>query len=513
VASEGISPGKVSRSGRIARKAAGSAGDVEGALARVSGSTGAGLPQAQRAQFEHSLGADLSAVRVHTGEASASAASELGARAFATGNDVHFGAGEYQPGDPFGLHLLAHEVAHTVQQGGAAGAQAKREVSEPGDPLEREADAAADAMVRGAPAAVTVGAPGAIGRVHRFGFGELSGEPAPAASMPLGEVQPTAPASTPGGGGGGSLGDATLAVGSSGAAVEELQRRLTAAGHACTVDGRFGPGTRAAVVAFQRAHGLVADGVVGAKTRAALASGGAAAGAAVAGPAVDPVAGPVPAGPSAGPVPAGPAATPAEAPPEHAADKAIANPVRQAIVMAARSKLGTVESNTPGEPDATGDKTRKGWETLTEIFEVAYPEFPKQIIKYIKWGKNSENTNGPRELVRHLRDLGGHHRRRHLRHLEERRPVQLDEAHHQQPAAGRRRLLPRLPAPLHHRRGRRRPHRDHRRQRLRLQQRRQRRHHLAVAQPLGLRGVLQAGRGLTGLPARGRRMIKPAARR
>jgi peptidoglycan hydrolase-like protein with peptidoglycan-binding domain len=394
VASEGISPGKVSRSGRIARKAAGSAGDVEGALDRVSGSTGAGLPQAQRAQFEHSLGADLSAVRVHTGEASASAASELGARAFATGNDVHFGAGEYQPGDPFGLHLLAHEVAHTVQQGGAAGAQAKREVSEPGDPLEREADAAADAMVRGAPAAVTVGAPGAIGRVHRFGFGELSGEPAPAASMPLGEVQPTAPASTPGGGGGGSLGDATLAVGSSGAAVEELQRLLTAAGHACTVDGRFGPGTRAAVVAFQRAHGLVADGVVGAKTRAALASGGAAAGAAVAGPAVDPVAGPVPAGPSAGPVPAGPAATPAEAPPEHAADKAIANPVRQAIVMAARSKLGTVESNTPGEPDATGDKTRKGWETLTEIFEVAYPEFPKQIIKYIKWGKNSESTNG-----------------------------------------------------------------------------------------------------------------------
>lgn len=407
---EGIEAGKVSRSGRIARKATRSAGDVEGALERVAGSTGAGLPQAQRAQFEHSLGADLSAVRVHTGEASASAASELGARAFATGDDIHFGAGEYQPGDPFGLHLLAHEVAHTVQQGGAAGAQAKREVSEPGDPLEREADVAADAMVRGAPAAVSVGAPGAIGRVHRFGFGELSGEPAPAATMPLGEVQPGAPEPTAGGGGGagggGALGGATLAVGSSGAAVEELQRLLTAAGHTCTVDGRFGPGTRAAVVAFQRAQGLVADGVVGAKTRAALTGGGAAASSTGSPAAASPAAaGPAAAGPAAGspaaaspaaasPAAAGPAATPGEAPPEHAADKAIAHPVRQAIVMAARSKLGTVESNTPGEPDATGDKTRKGWETLTEIFDVAYPEFPKQIIKYIKWGKNSENVNG-----------------------------------------------------------------------------------------------------------------------
>src|SRR4029079_1132466 len=51
--------------------------------------------------------------------------------------------------------LIAHEVAHTVQQrGGAAHRQNKLEVSTPGDSAEREADAAASAMVRGAPTQV-----------------------------------------------------------------------------------------------------------------------------------------------------------------------------------------------------------------------------------------------------------------------------------------------------------------------------------------------------------------------
>ena len=414
----------MTRSGRLARKAASAsaAGDVDGALDRVAGSTGAGLPAVQRKQFEASLGTDLSAVRVHTGEASAQAASDLNARAFATGNDIHFGAGQYQPDDPFGMHLLAHEVAHTVQQGGAAGAQTKREVSEPGDALEVEADVAADAMVRGAPAAVSAGAPAAARKVHRFGFGELGGEAGGPASVPLGEVQPTGDAGgasvplgevQPTGGGGGSIASGpTLMVGASGPAVEELQRQLTAAGHACTVDGKFGPGTRAAVVAFQRAHGLAADGIVGPKTRAAL--GGAPAAPAASAPAASAPAANAPAAnapaanapasaPAAAPAstpdpaatPAGPAASPgAAAPAPNPADLAIANPIRQAIVSAARSKIGTVESNTPAAADETGDKTRKGWETLTAIFDVAYPEFPKQIIKYIKYGKNSENTNG-----------------------------------------------------------------------------------------------------------------------
>src|SRR5678815_5609432 len=39
-----------------------------------------------------------------------------GARAFTKGHDIIFGAGEYQPGTRDGRHLLAHELAHSVQQ-------------------------------------------------------------------------------------------------------------------------------------------------------------------------------------------------------------------------------------------------------------------------------------------------------------------------------------------------------------------------------------------------------------
>jgi len=61
-----------------------------------------------------------------------------------------------------------------------------------------------------------------------------------------------------------------LRQGSGGAAVRELQQLLKSKGHNVAVDGSFGPKTKAAVLAFQRARGLAADGVVGPKTWAAL---------------------------------------------------------------------------------------------------------------------------------------------------------------------------------------------------------------------------------------------------
>lgn len=67
----------------------------------------------------------------------------------------------------------------------------------------------------------------------------------------------------------------TLRIGSQGPDVRELQTILRAGGAPITADGMFGPKTKGAVVAFQKAAGLSADGIVGAKTWGALDAGGA----------------------------------------------------------------------------------------------------------------------------------------------------------------------------------------------------------------------------------------------
>jgi hypothetical protein len=135
---------------RKARDTNGVAPGAEDAVARAGSSSGEALPDDVRGRFEGSLGTSLSGVRVHTGAESEQAASAVGAKAYTVGNDIHFAAGQYAPSDPFGLHLLAHEVAHTQQQaGGSPHRQHKLEVSSPGDRAEVEADRAADAMVAG----------------------------------------------------------------------------------------------------------------------------------------------------------------------------------------------------------------------------------------------------------------------------------------------------------------------------------------------------------------------------
>jgi hypothetical protein len=140
----------------------------EAAVHRAASTGGHALPGALRTQFESCLGTDLSGVRVHDGGESAVATDAVGAMAYATGQDIHFAAGQYDPSSPAGIHLLAHEVAHTVQQaGGSASArQHKLAVSEPGDALEVEADRAADAMVAGEQAVVSSGGVAVARRPH-----------------------------------------------------------------------------------------------------------------------------------------------------------------------------------------------------------------------------------------------------------------------------------------------------------------------------------------------------------
>ena len=74
------------------------------------------LDPAVRTQMERSLGASFGDVVVHTGAASAAAAEHLDAAAFTVGRHVVFGPGGYDPASPRGRMLLAHELAHVVQQ-------------------------------------------------------------------------------------------------------------------------------------------------------------------------------------------------------------------------------------------------------------------------------------------------------------------------------------------------------------------------------------------------------------
>jgi hypothetical protein len=149
-----------------ARDANGVAAGADAAVEQAAGGSGQALPAELRGRFEASLGADLSGVRVHTSSASAEAAHAVGAHAYTVGQDIHFGAGKYDTTSSFGVHLLAHEVAHTVQQAGSAPTmQPKLEVSAPHDALETEADRAADAMVAGVPAMVSAFGGGAARKV------------------------------------------------------------------------------------------------------------------------------------------------------------------------------------------------------------------------------------------------------------------------------------------------------------------------------------------------------------
>lgn len=82
---------------------------------------GQALDPGHQAQLEQQFGADLGAVRVHTGAAAAQAAAGFGAAAFTAGEHIAFAAGRYAPGSTTGRGLLAHEVAHVLQQRRAPG--------------------------------------------------------------------------------------------------------------------------------------------------------------------------------------------------------------------------------------------------------------------------------------------------------------------------------------------------------------------------------------------------------
>lgn len=92
------------------------AGIAPASVDRVLAHSGKPLEAALRQDMEQRFGHDFSRVRVHSGEAAEQSAQEINAKAYTVGQDVVFGAGALAPGSQEGLHLIAHELTHVVQQ-------------------------------------------------------------------------------------------------------------------------------------------------------------------------------------------------------------------------------------------------------------------------------------------------------------------------------------------------------------------------------------------------------------
>jgi len=103
---------------RMPAPAAGSAVRQSTEAAGVVPGPGRPLGSEVRAFFEPRFGHDFSRVRVHDGPAAAASARGLGALAYTVDQDIVFGAGHYAPSTSDGRRILAHELAHTVQQTG-----------------------------------------------------------------------------------------------------------------------------------------------------------------------------------------------------------------------------------------------------------------------------------------------------------------------------------------------------------------------------------------------------------
>jgi hypothetical protein len=125
-------------------------------------SPGRPLDANTRTFMERRFGHDFSQVRVHTDEKAAESAGAVGALAYTVGRDVVFGARQYAPETREGRRLLAHELAHVVQQArspGPVNTMPAGAMTAIDDPLEREAGGAAARIDAGQNVFVSSGHP------------------------------------------------------------------------------------------------------------------------------------------------------------------------------------------------------------------------------------------------------------------------------------------------------------------------------------------------------------------
>jgi hypothetical protein len=145
--------------GRLLRRAAGAVPAAPGGSGApgaappivhdVLNAPGRPLDGATRTFMESRFGHDFGRVRVHADAQGAESARAVGANAYTVGPNVVFGAGQYQSDTTAGRQLLAHELAHVLQQGESAALQTQLEVGSAEDSAERDADRIAEQVVAG----------------------------------------------------------------------------------------------------------------------------------------------------------------------------------------------------------------------------------------------------------------------------------------------------------------------------------------------------------------------------
>jgi hypothetical protein len=111
-------------------------------VSAVLSGAGRPLPGDVRRTMERSLGSDFSGVRLHTGGAAERSAADVAAQAYTSGNNIVLGRGT-DLGSEAGMHTLAHELTHVVQQRQGRDRGASGTVGRANDPLEHEAEASA----------------------------------------------------------------------------------------------------------------------------------------------------------------------------------------------------------------------------------------------------------------------------------------------------------------------------------------------------------------------------------
>jgi hypothetical protein len=129
------------------------AGPAESAYAppivhQVLNTPGEALGGSTRTFFEQRFGFDFSGVRVHSDARAAESARAVNANAYAVGNHLVFAKDRYQPYGSAGRRLLAHELAHTVQQDATSPSGALR-IGAPDDAFEHQAETVAHRVAAG----------------------------------------------------------------------------------------------------------------------------------------------------------------------------------------------------------------------------------------------------------------------------------------------------------------------------------------------------------------------------